>query len=694
MNYVQLCDEEYRVLQMLDGKTSLQQIQQRLERESFPARIAVADIEQLLVRLLRENLLVVEAFGQAQPLLDRRAERRRRLAWSWMGNLLAIRLPGVNPAPLLERVYPRVRWAFSRGSMFCGLLLIGAALLVAILHLDALRAEFPAFAEFVAPRNLLALALAVIAAKCVHELAHALTCKHFGGTCHELGVMLLAFTPCLYCNVSDAWTFPNKWHRVAVSLAGIAAELVLAAAGTIVWWWSEPGLLHWVCLYVVLVCCVSSILINGNPLLKYDGYYALSDWVDVPNLRQQAGQAVEQAIARLLWGVVLYSPRTLPGDGRWLLVLYWLAAAAFRCAVTVAVLWGGYQMAKRFHLETVACLLVATVLAGAGVAVSGVARRMAKRARARRGNSLRALVIGGGLLALAAGALLAPWPNHVTAPVVLWPADTQNIYVVAPGNLATFVPVGTRVARGQVIAQFENLEMARELERLAGRSSWQRLHVRNLELRRTRDPEAGNELPSAREMLVDLETQFKDRQRDFSRLTVVSPADGIVLPPLHATRDPDLPGEITTCRGDAFEDHNRGVFVDTGTLLCHVGDPQRMEALLLVDDAARRQIALGQTVRIRPAASGSRRLTGKIAEIAQTDLQDSKRTQLFGVTPLSGLVDRSPLAQAAYSVRVALEEADCSPLCGVTGEAKIVTGPRSLLRRWLDYLNETFRFRL
>ncbi|MGH7128191.1 MAG: hemolysin D, partial [Planctomycetaceae bacterium] len=129
-------------------------------------------------------------------------------------------------------------------------------------------------------------ALAVV--KIGHELAHAAACKHFGGECHEMGLMLLVFTPCLYCNVSDAWMLPSKWHRAAVGAAGMYLEVVLAAACTFLWWFSTPGLFNTICLNTMFVCSVGTLLFNGNPLLRYDGYYIISELFEVPNLHRQA----------------------------------------------------------------------------------------------------------------------------------------------------------------------------------------------------------------------------------------------------------------------------------------------------------------------------------------------------------------------------------------------------------------------
>ena len=153
---------------------------------------------------------------------------------------------------------------------------------------QAVRARLPEFHAFFCLDNLVWFLLAIAVSKALHELGHGLVCKHFGGECHELGLMLLVFTPCLYVNVSDAWLLPNKWHRIAISAAGMAVEVLLAAVCTFIWWFSEPGMLNYLCLNVMFISSVSTLVFNANPLLRYDGYYILSDLMEVPNLRQKA----------------------------------------------------------------------------------------------------------------------------------------------------------------------------------------------------------------------------------------------------------------------------------------------------------------------------------------------------------------------------------------------------------------------
>ena len=154
-----------------------------------------------------------------------------------------------------------------------------------------MRLRLPEFQAFFSLQNVGWLALSVILAKTLHELGHALACRHFGGECHEMGVLLLVFLPCLYCNVSDAWMFNSRWRRVAVDVAGMYVELVLAAACTFLWWFTVPGWINSICFNLMIVCSLNTLLFNGNPLLRYDGYYLLADLWEIPNLHERSATA-------------------------------------------------------------------------------------------------------------------------------------------------------------------------------------------------------------------------------------------------------------------------------------------------------------------------------------------------------------------------------------------------------------------
>ncbi|HYC31247.1 MAG TPA: hypothetical protein VEB59_03110, partial [Gemmatimonadales bacterium] len=251
----------------------------------------------LVERTLRERSVL---------LMERlRAQRRQRLRKGpFQGDMFRLRWSMGDPDHFMDRTLPYLRFMFTRGFVLASVGLFAV-------YFAVLAAKWPEFAgslsdlyhfrfsigEFVA---LWLTGLVIIAA---HELAHGYTCKYFGGQVHEIGFMMLYFEPAFFCNVNDAWTFPELRARLWVTAAGSWIQMVLAAIAAVVWWVATPDtLVSDIALYAVLIGGITTVIVNVNPLIPLDGYYALSDWLEVPNLRQRA-------FGHLTWLVKRYALR-------------------------------------------------------------------------------------------------------------------------------------------------------------------------------------------------------------------------------------------------------------------------------------------------------------------------------------------------------------------------------------------------
>src|SRR5579872_819087 len=239
LRYFHLNDEEYCVFNLLDGTISLAGIREKFESHFAPRRLALAQIQSFLGQLHKEGLLLADAPGQSRELLERGRQRRWQTLKANLSNVLAIRCRGFDPQRVLDWLTPRCRWLFTRGAAWAASAIVAAASILVAANVDALSARVPDLGTLLDPSTVLLLSLALAFTKIVHELGHALACRHFGGECHEMGLLLLVFTPCLYCNVSDAWMIGSKWRRAAIGSAGVCVELLLAAIGTFVWYASE-----------------------------------------------------------------------------------------------------------------------------------------------------------------------------------------------------------------------------------------------------------------------------------------------------------------------------------------------------------------------------------------------------------------------------------------------------------------------
>ena len=696
LRYFQLLEEEYAILRMLDGEMTLEGVQAEFERRFAPRRLTPRQLQSFLAALHRDGLIVAEAPGQADELLARRQRERRREVFSSLTNILAIRLRGIDPEGLLNWLYPKVRWMYSHPGIGLWLVLVLAAVTLSAVRFGSLQARLPDFHSFFNLQNAFLLAAAIALVKVLHEFGHGLTCKHFGGECHELGLMLLVFTPCLYCNVSDSWTLPSKWRRAAISAAGMYVELLIAALATICWWFSEPGVLNSLCLNLMFVCSISTLVFNGNPLLRYDGYFILADILEVPNLAQQASAIVRRALAKWCLGVDLYAARSLPPKGRKLLAAYAIASVAYRWFVLVAILWVMNEALKPYGLQVLVHAIGLMMFVGfIGAPLWRLAAFLFDPTRSVRVNKGRLAMC----VVLCGAALYAGWtlplPYRIGAPIVIEPADARRVYVPVGGTLLTSVSAGEHVQAGQVLATLENLDLTLEIAKLTGQRNHQRLRLANLESRRVRDPAVGAQLPPAREALADLEERLKQRQLDQARLTLTAPVAGIVLPPPHR-ESPAAVGQLASWSGSPLDAENQGGYLETGSLFCLVGDPQRLQANLVIDQAGVEFVRAGQRVRLLLDQLPGEVLWGTIAEIAEIDLKIAPR-ELAAEEALATRKDASgamrPIS-ASYQARVELDPNQPQMLRGTAGQAKIHVDPQTLGARLERYLSRTFRLEL
>ncbi len=309
---------------------------------------------------------------------------------------------------------------------------------------------------------------------------------------------------------------------------------------------------------------------------------------------------------------------------------------------------------------------------------------------------LRAAGVSAAAAAAAIGIGVFPLPCRVGAPLILQPITASFVYVSVPGTLAKITPAGTVVEQGQEIARLVDLDTEREVLELVGQRDQQRLQVQNLKLRLAEDPSVAAEIPPAEEALADMENRLRQRQLDQQRMILRSPSRGMVLPPPTRLDRPYQAGRLNAWRGTPLESRNLHSFLETGTLLCLVGDPQRLEASLVIDQADMKFVRCGQCVRMQCDEVPGGVLEGSIIEIAKIDLKVAPR-ELAADRQLPVRVDSEGLprpTETSYQARVALDRYLPGLLTGGRGWAKIAVSPQPLGQRLVRYLEQTFNFSL
>ena len=291
---------------------------------------------QLLASLYQGNLIKMEASGDIEELFKRGSDAKRK---KWLGKLkspLSIQIPMIDPNQFLTRTLKYVQPVFSKVSLALYCLFILYALFLVGQNLDALTKNIAD--RVLAADNLLLLWLIYPIVKLLHELGHGYVLKRNGGEVHELGIMLLVFLPMPYVDASAATAFADKKQRMLVGMAGILVELFLAALAVLVWVNSESGLVNSIAFNLIFIVGISTILVNGNPLLRYDGYYVLSDYLETPNLGQRANQYWGWLSKRVLFGTKGFqSPAYDKREALWLF-FYGFSALVYRLALMISII--------------------------------------------------------------------------------------------------------------------------------------------------------------------------------------------------------------------------------------------------------------------------------------------------------------------------------------------------------------------
>jgi putative peptide zinc metalloprotease protein len=435
----------------MDGRRSVE----ALWRESAVALGEEAppqdEVIQLLAQLHESDMLASDAMPDLDELVRRR-ERQRRQRWKQsLSNPLSIRLPLWDPDAFLVRTLPALRWVFGPVGAALWLATLLAGLLALGLHWRELSGSVGD--RLLSASSLLSLVLVYPLVKGLHELAHAYAARAGGAAVHELGVMFLVFMPTPYVDASGSAAFADKRARALVAAAGMMMELFLGALALGVWLLVEPGLVRSLAFAVMVAGGVSTLLFNGNPLMRYDGYFVLCDWIESPNLAQRSNQYWSWLVRRFAFGLrQAQPPQCGAGEWRWL-VAYAPLAFAWRLSVTFGIaLFLGQQylyVGLAIGLWGLAAQLLWPLVKGL---------RYLWGSPELAGRRERPLALAGSVTAVLLAVVLAlPLPLLSYAHGQVWPAQGAQLRTAEAGFVARLaLPEGAAVQPGQVVALLAN----------------------------------------------------------------------------------------------------------------------------------------------------------------------------------------------------------------------------------------------
>ncbi|HEY7428337.1 MAG TPA: hypothetical protein VH682_29160, partial [Gemmataceae bacterium] len=409
-----------------------------------------------------------------------------------------------------------------------------------------------------------------------------------------------------YCNVSDAWTLPNKWHRIIISSAGIYVELVIAAIATFVWWNFETDrFIYNLALSLMVVCSVSTVVFNANPLMRYDGYYVLADWLEIPNLRERSNRFLKNLVLEHCLGVEVTPEPYMALWRRLLFLTYAVGSYIYRWVVTFAILYFLYSFLRPYKLEVISQMLALGAAGSmAGWPLFRLGKALYRRGRLPDMKKWRVLASASVLTALVLFACFVPVPvSRIRVPAVVQPDPdrtvTGKVFVRhEPGGILSKLNVrpGDRVTAGEVLAEFSDHELEAELLKWQTESAHSEEHKSVLKARKgqIKDEKEGAKINAeiseqeAKHLAAEGKVKSLEMVRD-QDLVLRAPCSGIVghAPP----KD-----EIT-----------KFFPADPNTPFCTINNPGRVRVCVPIVTPDYNRLK-GDLERLSPAATKSRRL--------------------------------------------------------------------------------------
>ena len=577
---------------LFDGQRTIEEIWKIVLERHGDAAPTQGEAIQLITQLYNSNLLAADVAPETEQLLQRGRERTKQKATQQAIGIMYFKIRVFNPDKYLSWVEPLFRPVLNRWGFLAWLLFM-------IYCLGAVLPEWETLASgvdsVIAPANWGWLIVVFIVTKGIHETGHGVICKRYGGQVPEFGFMLLVLFPAPYVDASSAWALSSKWKRMAVGAGGMIFELAVAGAAALVWKSSADGsLVRQIAYNAMFTASLSTILFNANPLMRFDGYFILSDLLEVPNLMQRSMKMLQY-----LWKVHVYrlkneTPPTSSRSEAVILVLYGIGAMCYRVflfvSITLAVMGRLFALGLVLAIWTAGMWFVLPI--GKFVHWLATGNNIADCRSRVIAISLASFAIGGGFLGM------IPFPDHRRASGVVESVEDPGVFFGTAGFVETaHVKIGDVVREGDPLVTCSNDQMVSRLAQLNAKIAEARA-VEQRALGNDRQAEA----QIARESLHALDEQLVYLQERIEKLVVRAPRDGTVV-----GQDPEL---------------LVGRYVEQGSAACQVIDPADLRIVALLDQ---REAAW-------PTALGTKNFKSEVRLLSR--VQDARQAEIVSIQPL------------------------------------------------------------
>lgn len=699
LQYFHLEGSDRCLLQLLDGQRTLADVCETLQRQFPESQVEEHTVHSGIQRFHQQGLLISSAPGLGATYLKRSRKQLMDKVNGFFSSILAMRFPGVNPTRFLDCCKPIVSLALHPAVLFVCMayMLIAAATL--LVRIEEFYLEMPRIGTFFSVENLPFFVATIFLTKTVHELGHAFVCHFLGAQPHEIGFMLLVLSPAAYCDASDSWMLKKKTHRILIALAGMYFELILAATAVFIWLMTDPGWLHLFCVNLIIISSVSTVVFNANPLLRYDGYYILSDYLEIPNMSKKANEWLLSVSRQWFLGMPPIRNLRLPERKRTAFFIYAIAAFVYRWFVMAVIYWFLITLFESYHVAAIGFLLAGISITKTLYGPFSKTWRFFTRHGATQEIQMPRLIYSGIVLAALIYAILfVPLPRAEYAYVVTRPVSYRTAYAETAGVLKhVSVKAGAQVAQGDLLATLENHDLHRSVAELNSARAQLQSTIEIYESFPQDTSVSPLEFQQAISDLRKVESQLSERRQQLNRLQVRAACDGIVTPPItygvmNATQTQERGADI-----DCFEPRSLNATLADQTPICSVVASRDYEAIAFIQQRSMKQLEVGQRVDLLLDEYATRTLQGRLTEIKNGS---SKVVPESLLRQSGGYIEPSMSSPGAprvphFQLSIQLEEvpADLPLQTGMRGRAKIAVHSASIFQRLRELVLRATSFR-
>ena len=534
--------------------------------------------------------------------------------------------------------------------------------------------------------------LAYVLVKSMHELGHVLACAKWGAECKEIGFLFLFFTPCLYCDTTDSWKLTSRWQRAAIAGAGIYVELGIACIACLIWRFTPSGLEHTIAASTMLMCSAGTILINGNPCFKYDGYYILSDLWRVPNLSQQSSSALWRWMVYCLGGRKP-DPTEFDKDYR-ILACFAVVSTVYRLTVLFFLIWLVWFMLVPKGLGFLSIFVFATMSMGLCIqgyrfSVSFVTEFFS----AQPIHLMRSIILLVSLALAVCAAVLIPIPNSFQSRCFLDYADKQPIYASQTAAIRFVTAEGAELKKDQIILEMDCPEKVLELQNLQDEISSVKTKYALLKKSAVNDASASLELPSLLELSKELESRRNLIEPELDALVQKAPSDGYFVTAPTQIATPLTPPKFAGLATSPTHASHLGSTVERGTLLGWFTPKKKVVFQTLVPEADIKWLRIGMAARCLLDSEPVRAIHCIVQKISPEPIEEIPR-ELLGDPMVVAVRNQKGTFQPEtphYIITLQSQSIVAGKAKGSVGSVHFQLEPKTLGERVLDYLRATFR---